>query len=150
MIMPTIEELLDEIFAGQERLSRDEIQRRAVAADLAANDLAALDALPEGEYAHDEVADAIGPASSSAPSDGEDEGVAAAELDDGTLLRELASLHRTRHETLLHASSQALHRHSERTTELEMEYLRRHPERDIDPDRLRSGARGDRPADRDT
>jgi Family of unknown function (DUF6158) len=139
--MASIEELLDEIFAGQERVSRDEIQRRAVAADLAASDLAALDALPEGEYAHDEVADAIGTSSSSGPDDGPDEGVAAVELDDGTLLRELASLHRTRHETFLHASSQALQRHSERTTELEGEYLRRHPERDIDPDRLRSGAR---------
>jgi hypothetical protein len=142
--MPTIQELLDEIFAGQERVTRDEIQRRALAADLAARDLAALDALPEGEYAQDEVADALGTGASDALADGPDEGVAAVELDDDSLLRELASLHRTRHETFLHASSQALQRHSVRTTELEMEYLRRHPERDVDPERLRSGARGDR------
>jgi hypothetical protein len=143
--MPTMEELLDEIFAGQERLSRDEIQRRAVAADLAVDERAAIDALPEGEYAHDEAVEAIGAGD---PAGQDDEGVAAAELDDETLLRELDSLHRTRHETFLHASSQALQRHSERTTELELEYLRRHPERDIDPDRLRAGARqGREPAD---
>jgi len=151
--MPTIEELLDEIFAGQERVSRDEVQRRAVAADLAASDLATLDALPEGEYAFDEITEAIGTGATGAsihePDDesddeSDDEGVPATDLDDPTLLRELASLHRTRHETLLHASPQALLRHSERTTELEMEYLRRHPERDIDPERLRSGARQSR------
>jgi hypothetical protein len=67
--------------------------------------------------------------------------VPAADLSEADLLRELASLHRTRHETLLHASSQALQHHSERTSSLELEYLRRHPERDIDPERLRAGAR---------
>src|SRR4051812_16222659 len=106
--MPTIEELLDDIFAGHERLSRDEIHRRAVAADLAARDLAALDALPEGEYAQDEVTDAIGTADPDsvgpdpdamggadlAGPDDEEEGVDPAALDDETLLRELASLHR--------------------------------------------------------
>jgi Family of unknown function (DUF6158) len=65
------------------------------------------------------------------------EGIAATELSDDDLMRELAQLHRTRHETLLHAPTQALERHSERTTELELEYLRRWPQRDIDETRLR-------------
>jgi Family of unknown function (DUF6158) len=71
-----------------------------------------------------------------------DAGVPAQALDEESLLRELASLHGTRHETFLHGSTQALQRHSARTAELELDYLRRHPERDIDQDRLRSGARG--------
>jgi hypothetical protein len=64
-------------------------------------------------------------------------GVAAADLPDDDLLRELEQLHRTRHETFLHAPTPALQHHSERTAELELEYLRRHPERDIDQNRLR-------------
>jgi hypothetical protein len=139
--MPTIDQLLDEIFAGQERVSRDEIQRRAVAANLTADDLTTLDGLPEGEYTQDEAADALGqtaPAPVEAPGD---EGIAAEGLTEEDLLRELASLHRTRHETFLHSSEQALLHHTERTAELEVEYLRRHPEREVDPDRLRSGAR---------
>jgi hypothetical protein len=50
---------LDELFRGQERLSRDEIQRRAVTGDLPAETMARIDALPEGEYALDEVHDAL-------------------------------------------------------------------------------------------
>ena len=69
-------------------------------------------------------------------------GVPAADLSDGDLMRELEQLHRTRHDTLLHAPTQALQHHSERTAELELEYLRRRPERDIDQARLR----GDAPA----
>jgi hypothetical protein len=65
----------------------------------------------------------------------------AADLSDDDLLRELESVHRTRHETFLHASTEAVVTHTERTHELEDEYLRRHPGRDIDPDRLRAGAR---------
>ena len=67
----------------------------------------------------------------------QDEGVPAGELSDDDLLRELEQLHRTRHETFLHAPTQALQHHSERTATLELEYLRRHPERDIDESRLR-------------
>jgi hypothetical protein len=67
----------------------------------------------------------------------EHDGVPAADLSDDDLMRELTQLHRTRHDTLLHAPTQALQRHSERTTELELEYLRRQPERDIDEARLR-------------
>jgi hypothetical protein len=64
-------------------------------------------------------------------------GIAATDLSDEDLLRELEQLHRTRHETFLHAPTPALQHHSERTAELELEYLRRHPERDIDQARLR-------------
>jgi Family of unknown function (DUF6158) len=69
------------------------------------------------------------------------DGVPADQLDDDDLLRELESVHRTRHDTFLHGSVQALRHHTERSTELELEYLRRRPERDIDEERLRSGAR---------
>ena len=65
------------------------------------------------------------------------------DLAETDLLRELENLHRTRHETFLHASSQALEEHSVRTGELEHEYLRRHPDREVDPARTRAGARGD-------
>jgi hypothetical protein len=54
-------------------------------------------------------------------------------------MRELAQLHQTRHETLLHGPTSALQHHSERTAELELDYLRRHPQRDIDERRLRDG-----------
>lgn len=65
----------------------------------------------------------------------------ATELSEGDLLRELGRLHATRNETFLHGSTQSLVAHSLRQYELEDEYLRRHPERDIDPERLRWGVR---------
>lgn len=68
-------------------------------------------------------------------------GIAAADLTEDDLLRELEQLHRTRHETFLHAPTQALQHHSERTAELELEYLRRHPEREVDQSRMREQAR---------
>jgi hypothetical protein len=52
-------ELVDELYAGQERIDRNEIYRRAVAADLPSGDMAVLDRLPEGEYAEDELTEAI-------------------------------------------------------------------------------------------
>jgi Family of unknown function (DUF6158) len=69
------------------------------------------------------------------------DGIPPADLTEDDLLRELENLHRTRHDTFLHGSAHALHRHTERTAELEVDYLRRHPERQVDPDRLRAGAR---------
>ncbi|BCB90068.1 hypothetical protein [Phytohabitans suffuscus] len=51
--------LLDGMFAGQERFTRDEVMRRALAADLPADLRARLEGLPEGEYALDEVAEAL-------------------------------------------------------------------------------------------
>jgi hypothetical protein len=68
-------------------------------------------------------------------------GIDPRELDDDDLLRELRQLHATRTDTLLHGSDDALARHTSRTNELESEYLRRYPERDVDPGRLREGAR---------
>ncbi|NUR83449.1 MAG: hypothetical protein HOY71_05090 [Nonomuraea sp.] len=62
-------------------------------------------------------------------------------LTDDDLLRELRHLHQTRTETFLHGPDDALARHTSRTNELETEYLRRHPVRDVDPGRLREGAR---------
>ncbi len=62
-------------------------------------------------------------------------------LSEEDLLRELGHLHETRTETLRHGSDDALAAHTIRTRELEDEYLARHPGREIDPQRLRSGAR---------
>jgi hypothetical protein len=65
-------------------------------------------------------------------------GVQAGELTDEDLMRELTSLHRTRLDALRHAPDRALATHLTRTAELEAEYLRRMPQREIDPDRLTS------------
>ncbi|MFF5446251.1 DUF6158 family protein [Streptomyces sp. NPDC012888] len=70
-----------------------------------------------------------------------DKGVAPQHLEEAVLLQELEAIHRTRHETLLHGSDEALRHHSTRMAELEREYLRRHPERAPVPGRTRSGAR---------
>jgi len=59
------------------------------------------------------------------------------ELSDEDLLRELDTLHSTRHATLRHGSDDALDAHSRRQSELEQEYLRRNPAREVDPRRLR-------------
>lgn len=69
-------------------------------------------------------------------------GIAGNDLSEEALLRELGHLHETRHETFLHGSADALREHTARTFELEQEYLRRHPEREVDPRRTREGARG--------
>ncbi|MEU0571568.1 DUF6158 family protein [Nonomuraea sp. NPDC005983] len=68
-------------------------------------------------------------------------GIDPRELDDHDLLRELRHLHATRTDTFLHGSDDALATHTSRTNELESEYLRRYPERQVDPERLREGAR---------
>ena len=70
-------------------------------------------------------------------------GVPPEDLAETDLLRELAHLHTTRHDTFLHGAPDALREHSSRTAVLEAEYLRRHPERDVDPARTRAGARGE-------
>lgn len=64
-------------------------------------------------------------------------GVPGDELTDQDLLRELAQLHQTRHGTFRHGSDDALATHTERTAELESEYLTRFPQREVDPERLR-------------
>ncbi|MDP9417756.1 MAG: DUF6158 family protein [Actinomycetota bacterium] len=68
-------------------------------------------------------------------------GIDPAELAEEDLVRELESLHRTRHQTFLHGSNDALLAHTNRVAALEQEYLRRHPERNVDPGRTREGAR---------
>lgn len=68
-------------------------------------------------------------------------GIDPKDLSGEDLLRELRHLHATRTDTLLHGSDDALANHTIRTRELEAEYLRRSPGRDVDPERLREGAR---------
>ena len=68
-------------------------------------------------------------------------GVAAQQLADEDLERELAHLHETRHDTFLHGSEDALSFHTVRTQELEEEYLRRNPDRVVDARRTRIGSR---------
>jgi hypothetical protein len=63
-------------------------------------------------------------------------GIAGEDLSEEDLLRELENLHRTRHDTFLHGSADALSTHTRRTAELEVAYLKRHPEREVDPARL--------------
>ncbi|MEU9714412.1 DUF6158 family protein [Streptomyces sp. NPDC047976] len=74
-------------------------------------------------------------------------GAAARKLEDGRLLRELETIHRTRHETLLHGSDDALATHTQRLKELEDEYVRRHPDRARTAGRTRSGARARTPGE---
>lgn len=58
-------------------------------------------------------------------------GVPPNELSDEDLTRELKSLHRTREETLRHGPDPALAEHDRRTAELEAEYERRCPKREV-------------------
>ncbi|GII56450.1 hypothetical protein Pth03_48390 [Planotetraspora thailandica] len=68
-------------------------------------------------------------------------GIDPRELTDDDLFRELRHLHQTRTDALMHGSEGALARHTIRTEELEREYRQRYPDRHVDADRLRSGAR---------
>ncbi|MGS2616950.1 DUF6158 family protein [Micromonospora sp. LZ34] len=86
------------------------------------------------EWGGDQVHDM---ASTGVDDDGDLLGVDPAELADEDLIREMHSLHRTRLDTLRHASDSALAHHLRRTAELETEYLARHPGREVDPSRLR-------------
>ncbi len=74
---------------------------------------------------------------STARAAGGERGVDPDALSTDDLLRELASLHDTRHDTLRHGSDSALEHHNRRMAELESEYLRRFPQREVDPARLR-------------
>ncbi|MEU4874543.1 MULTISPECIES: DUF6158 family protein [Streptomyces] len=62
-------------------------------------------------------------------------------LDDQQLMKELETIHRTRHDTLLYGSNDALRAHNDRMARLEGEYLRRNPSRFVSPGRTREGAR---------
>lgn len=55
-----LDDLLEDLYRGQERISQADIYRRAVAAELPAQLLTRIAALPEGEYAVDEAADLLG------------------------------------------------------------------------------------------
>lgn len=134
--MRELEATLDDVFLRQERLTRDEIHRRAVAAEAPNEVINALDGLPEGEYALDEVVEALSGAVADTTM-----GVPPNELENEDLMRELWEIHRTRHDTFRHGSDDALINHNERMADLEAEYLRRWPEREVDPERLREGAR---------
>ena len=68
-------------------------------------------------------------------------GVDPGRLSDEDLMRELGHLYETRMDALRHAADQALDEHTRRMMQLEAEYLLRHPEREVDPERLREGAR---------
>ena len=59
------------------------------------------------------------------------------ELGDDELLRDLDPLYRLRLTTLRHGAAGALEASTRRIGELEQEYLRRRPEREIDPARVR-------------
>lgn len=68
-------------------------------------------------------------------------GIDPRELSDAQLVKELETIHRTRHDTLLHAPADALSAHNARMAELEGEYLRRNPQRPVASGRTRKGAR---------
>jgi uncharacterized protein DUF6158 len=68
-------------------------------------------------------------------------GVDPGRLTDQQLMKELETIHRTRHDTLLYGSSDALRTHNDRMAQLEGEYLRRHPRRVVTASRTRDGAR---------
>ena len=62
-------------------------------------------------------------------------------LDDEVLMHELQHLYEKRLDTLRHGSEDAVEASTRRISDLEGEYLRRRPGREVDPNRLRSGAR---------
>lgn len=127
----TVSAMLEKIFAGPEQINIEEMHRRAVLADLSPELIAAIGELPEGLYDRS-AAEALLDRGS---------GVDPAALSEDDLVREMESLGHTRAETVRHGSWSALARHTTRAHELENEYLRRHPEREIDPQRTRQGAR---------
>ncbi|NJP33079.1 hypothetical protein HCJ94_14050 [Micromonospora sp. HSS6-12] len=55
-----LDDLLEDLYRGQERISQSDIYRRAVAAELPAELLTRIAALPQGEYSVDEAADLLG------------------------------------------------------------------------------------------
>lgn len=54
-----LDEFLDEVYIGQDRMTNIEIQRSALAAELPADLMTHIDALPEGMYSQDEASDAL-------------------------------------------------------------------------------------------
>ena len=68
-------------------------------------------------------------------------GPAVTDLSNDDLLREMTHIHATRTDTIRHGSESAMASHTHRMAALEHEYLRRFPDREVDPERLREGAR---------
>jgi hypothetical protein len=68
---------------------------------------------------------------------GSADGIPARDLSLAGLLAEIRALHHTRYDTLRYGSSRELRTHLARTGELEREYLRRFPDREVDPARTR-------------
>jgi hypothetical protein len=60
-------------------------------------------------------------------------GIPPRDLSDEDLVREMQSLHRTRDDAVRHGPDAALDHHDRRTAELEAEYLRRFPDREVTP-----------------
>jgi hypothetical protein len=60
-------------------------------------------------------------------------GIPAQKLSDEDLVREMKSLHRTRDDTVRHGPGPALENHIQRMAELEAEYVRRFPDREVVP-----------------
>lgn len=127
----TVSALLERIFAGSEQINVEEMHRRAVIAQLPVELVAAIGELPEGLYDLTTTEALLARGA----------GIDPAALSEEDLLREMESLGHTRADTVRHGSWSALARHTTRTHELEIEYLRRHPEREISPRRTRAGAR---------
>jgi hypothetical protein len=130
--------VLTDLYDGADRMTRDEISRRASAISARADVIAALETLPDGEYTLDEVLDVIDVEFLVEPIG---LGIEPAALTDEDLMRELAQVHNRRNETFRHGSDDALEQLNRRTVQLEGEYLRRFPSREVDERRLRSGAR---------
>jgi hypothetical protein len=131
--------VLTDLYAGVDRLTSDEIGRRAVAGNVPADVISILQSVPEGDYSLDEMLDALDEQAAAKESIGL--GIEAVALTDDDLLRELGRVHQARDDTFRHGSDDALEQLNRRTAELEREYLRRFPEREIDERRLRRGAR---------
>ncbi len=127
----TISTMLDRIFAGAELINPEEMHRRAVLAQLPDSLVRAIDELPEALYDRTDAEESLAPG----------QGIDPGELSEADLIREMQSLGQTRADTIQHGSWPALARHTTRMLELENEYLRRHPEREIDEKRTREGAR---------
>jgi hypothetical protein len=54
-----VDEFLEEAYLGQDRMTDIEIQKSAMAADLPADLMTMIDALPEGMYSQDEASEAL-------------------------------------------------------------------------------------------
>lgn len=127
----TVAALLERIFAGSEQINVSEMHRRAVIAQLPTDLIAAIGELPEGLYDLSATEALLARGA----------GIDPAALSEEDLLREMESLGHTRADTVRHGSWSALARHTTRQHELEIEYLRRHPDREVSPRRTRAGAR---------